>query len=176
MIKIIEKQRSTGHRNISTTKNYAICRQPGSSENDIQYLVDNLNTTAAYLTQELFKWNPSVGLLVNTNGGWLQVIMWLCTWHTSSWAAVRQNGHVTANRNSMTGLNTAFQVQNLSKQNQWPVIHFLGVQGYKPVEIHGRMHAVCGNACVSKKLMLEWQWKLHSEWQEMSDEAWRMSS
>jgi hypothetical protein len=53
--------------------------------------------------------------------------------------------------NSMIGLNTAFQVQNLSKQNKCVANHFLGVKGCKPAKIHGKMQAVYRNSCISKE-------------------------
>jgi hypothetical protein len=47
-------------------------------------------------------------------------------------------------------------VVNPSKQDQRAGIQFLGVEGCQPAEIRRWMSAVCGAACVSKAVVVDW--------------------
>jgi transposase len=49
-----------------------------------------------------------------------------------------------------------YQIPHPSKQDQRAVIQFLGAEGCQPANIHRRMQAVYGNACVSKTTVKDW--------------------
>jgi hypothetical protein len=42
------------------------------------------------------------------------------------------------------------------------LIQFFGAESCQLADIHGRIHAVCGNACVSEVAVVEWHQKLCS--------------
>jgi len=63
----------------------------------------------------------------------------------------------------------ASPIATCPKEEQRTVIHFLGSEGVKPIEIHRRMNVQYGDACLSLQQVYEWTRKFMNSISSVTD-------
>jgi hypothetical protein len=74
-------------------------------------------------------------------------------------------------RHHSSSVKIAVPLETCTKEEQRSVIRFLTSEGVKPIEIHHRMKAKYGDACLSQQQMYKWSRKF-TNCATSGDETW----